>query len=97
MGRAAIADLVIVNDGTPAGRQVLERIDIVMRAARPAMQDEERRLARFEVPGDAMPALVVSIGSQAFDDGHCDSPGDRVFDGIMLAPRATHSRTMRGK
>ena len=57
MGRAPVADLVVVDDGPSPRRKSLEAVDVVMCAPRAAMQHEKRRLAGMQIADDAIPVL----------------------------------------
>jgi hypothetical protein len=64
----AVAELIVENDGAPAGAEVLERQEVVVYAARTSVQGHEGRRpaagARlFEVPEDPVPrAEALEVG-----------------------------------
>src|SRR5215469_8507622 len=71
MGRAPIADLVVMDHRAPIPPQALlgqalEGIDIVVGATGAAMEDDQRRLGSLEIACDAVPSLIVPEAGIAF-------------------------------
>src|ERR1044071_4246087 len=63
VGRAAAAQLVVVDDGASALREPFEPLRIVVPTAGTAMQDDDRPLCPVEAPGDPVPgAMAAKIG-----------------------------------
>jgi len=65
---AAVAQLVVVDDGVTTGGDVLEGIDVIMGAAGTAVDDHQRCTARGQVAGDAIPGLIGAEGRKPFAD-----------------------------
>ncbi|PAV69271.1 hypothetical protein WR25_25886 [Diploscapter pachys] len=66
VGGTAVAQLVVVDDRVATGGDIFIGIDIVVGAARAAVQDDERGAATGQVAGDAVPGLVFAKGGKTF-------------------------------
>ncbi|SIT58561.1 hypothetical protein BQ8794_50663 [Mesorhizobium prunaredense] len=71
MGRFAVADLIVVDDRPPGIGKLLERIDIVVGATRPAVSDDQWQLARFEISDHAVPGAVAPVIAESFGGRMC--------------------------
>ncbi|CAH2399952.1 conserved hypothetical protein [Mesorhizobium ventifaucium] len=71
MGRFAVADLIVVDDRPPGIGKLLERIDIVVGATRPAVSDDQWQLARFEISDHAVPGAVAPVVAESFGGRMC--------------------------
>ncbi len=60
MGRPPVANLVVKHHRPSGLRNVAESLHIVMGAARPAMQHDQRRLAGAEIAGHPIPGAVFA-------------------------------------
>jgi hypothetical protein len=73
MGAAAVAELVVVDDG-PVTCEVDQREDVVVRRAGAAVKDDERRwhsgVARPQLAGHAVPGLRLVEGDGALAHLH---------------------------
>ena len=74
---AAVADLVVVDDGA-VGREIREREEVVVRPARAAVEDDERcgsvRGPGAQVAGDAVPRLRLAERDGALAHLHASEP-----------------------
>ncbi|MCY1458569.1 hypothetical protein D9M71_759650 [compost metagenome] len=55
-----------MDDRVATGRDILVGIDIIVGAARPAMQDDQRGATTIQVTRDAVPGLIVAERGKTF-------------------------------